>query len=66
MITPNEPTDPFPFGLHKEKQFADVPAEYLYKISKAPWINDWPRLKAYLDKHMDGIEKDVRNRGLID
>lgn len=42
----------FPFGVHKDKRFEDVPERYIVWCSKQNWLDKWPTVKDYVNKFM--------------
>jgi uncharacterized protein (DUF3820 family) len=58
MATEYTDSTPFPFGKHKNKAMANVPAEYLI------WCRDNinnldPGLKAYINANMQGLQQEM-------
>ena len=41
--------DKMPFGKYKGERLADVPENYLRWLGEQEWIDEWPRLKAYIE-----------------
>lgn len=58
-----EDTDKFPFGAHKGKRYADVPARYLDWAVGQSWINKWPEVVAYVAKHRRVIDMELDEVG---
>lgn len=40
-----------PFGMHRNREIADVPAEYLAWVRDQEWLSDW--LKRVIDEEME-------------
>lgn len=52
--------DPMPFGIHKDKQMADVPAQYLDYISQQEWIKKYPAVLDYINKSRKVIDIELK------
>ena len=48
-----------PFGLHKDKKMANVPATYLLYIFEKGWIKD-PGVKQYVVDNLDGLRQEAK------
>lgn len=59
MFKPLQDTDPMPFGVHKGKQMDQVPASYLDWLHDQSWINDWPRVKRYIENNRRHIDQEL-------
>ena len=49
---------PMPFGVHKGKKMANVPADYLIWCYQQSWIKS--DLKAYIEENMDVLKKETK------
>ena len=49
----------FPFGPHKNVPFGDVPASYFDFIHGQEWIEQWPRVLAYINTHRKYIDAEL-------
>lgn len=55
MLTDN---DPMPYGIHKGKALANVPASYLLWLYK--WNQAEPAVRAYIEDNLDILENERR------
>ena len=56
---------PMPFGKYKGQSIGTVPADYLDYISGCDWIDDWLRVKKYIEDNRSAIDHELREQGLI-
>ena len=48
-----------PWGQHKGKTMADVPADYLDWLRDQDWLSTWPGLHGYIANNMSRIDKEL-------
>lgn len=53
-------SSPMPFGAHRDKPMAAVPASYLDFISGQPWLETaWPAVANYIRRSRKAIDQDL-------
>ena len=52
-------TDPMPFGKHRGTPMMNVEASYLDYIYDKDWIDQWPRVKKYIEDNRTRINKEL-------
>ena len=55
-----EDTDIMPFGEHKGKKMANVPAKYLIWLYEQSWLDK--RYKDYIKDNMDVLMDELKNQ----
>jgi len=53
---------PFPFGLHKDKPFDEVPNEYYAFLLSQDWIGKWPEVKRYAEQVVKDMNKNAASK----
>jgi hypothetical protein len=56
---------PMPFGKYKGRKIKSVPASYLDWLHGQDWIQEWPRVLAYIEANRTVIDEELRERGKI-
>ena len=51
-----------PFGKFKGRAIKTVPAYYLDWLSKQEWMQEWPRILAWIGVNREIIDEELRER----